>query len=262
MESCIGSTIFRFNSSESEFSHIWSSEYSKLYILRELSPDLNVSTFHSLTNFRRSWPSISLTSLSFIFSCIFVLLSHYLSFRHFSAKQSSSTHHYTRYNAYNHRRGAYGKKQDEGFLEVATFFAVCVWLVPFYRKISTPLSASSLRIDTIPVRSLLESERQRQRPPFSRRDPGSLTPNFDSSNSQFSRSTSFPVLESPHTPTFINDEIRSLLRILHRPLCPSPFVTLFEPHTRFNRRRQVEPNCRSNAKISFTYHRVPTVQFR
>ncbi|GAA5901948.1 Svp26p [Sporobolomyces salmoneus] len=92
--------------------------------------------FIYLTNFRKSWPTISLTSLSFILSCIFVLLSHYLSFRHFSAKQSSANHHYGRYNAYNHRRGAYGKKQDEGFLEVATFFAVCVWLVPFYLFLS------------------------------------------------------------------------------------------------------------------------------
>ncbi|GAA6010877.1 hypothetical protein JCM11491_004578 [Sporobolomyces phaffii] len=89
-----------------------------------------------LTNFRKSWPTISLTSLSFILSCVFVLLSHYLAFRHFSDKQSSSNHHYTRYNAYNHRRGAFGKKQDEGFLEVATFFAVCVWLVPFYLFLS------------------------------------------------------------------------------------------------------------------------------
>ncbi|GAA5924959.1 Svp26p [Sporobolomyces koalae] len=89
-----------------------------------------------LTNFRKSWPTISLTSLSFIFSCIFVLLTHYLSFRHFSAKQSSSKHHYTRYNAYNHRRGAYGNSDNESFLEVATFFAVCVWLVPFYLFLS------------------------------------------------------------------------------------------------------------------------------
>ncbi|GAA6061760.1 hypothetical protein JCM10212_000740 [Sporobolomyces blumeae] len=89
-----------------------------------------------LTNFRRSWPSISLSSLSFLASCFSVLLSHYLSFRHFSAKQSSSKHHYTRYNAYNHRRGAYGAKQEEGFFEVATFFAVCVWLVPFYLFLS------------------------------------------------------------------------------------------------------------------------------
>ncbi|GAA5955447.1 hypothetical protein JCM3765_006782 [Sporobolomyces pararoseus] len=89
-----------------------------------------------LTNFRKSWPTISLTSLSFVLSCIFVLVSHYLSFRHFSAKQSSSNHHYGRYNAYNHRRNARGQKQEESFLEVATFFAVCVWLVPFYLFLS------------------------------------------------------------------------------------------------------------------------------
>ncbi|GAA5871045.1 hypothetical protein JCM16303_001674 [Sporobolomyces ruberrimus] len=117
-----------------------------------------------LTNFRKSWPTISLTSLSFILSCISVLLSHYLSFRHFSAKQSSSTHHYTRYNAYNHRRGAFGKRQDEGFLEVATFFAVCVWLVPFYLFLS--LSAND---------NVLPSSGETPGP--SRRTSTAITPN-------------------------------------------------------------------------------------
>ncbi|GAA5886152.1 hypothetical protein JCM5296_003500 [Sporobolomyces johnsonii] len=92
-----------------------------------------------LQNFSRNWPTISLTSPTFILSCLCVLVSHYLSFRHFSARQSTAAHHYTHYNAYNHRNtkaGGWDNKNKESFLDVATYFAVCIWLVPFYLFLS------------------------------------------------------------------------------------------------------------------------------
>ncbi|GAA5996869.1 Svp26p [Rhodotorula paludigena] len=91
-----------------------------------------------LQNFSRNWPTISLTSVTFIASCLFVLASHFLSFRHFSARTASGhSGRYTHYNAYDPKRGRYGvASHSESFLEVATFFAICVWLVPFYLFLS------------------------------------------------------------------------------------------------------------------------------
>ncbi|GJN87867.1 hypothetical protein Rhopal_000822-T1 [Rhodotorula paludigena] len=94
--------------------------------------------WHLVANFSRNWPTISLTSVTFIASCIFVLASHFLSFRHFSARTASGhSGRYTHYNAYDPKRGRYGvSNHSESFLEVATFFAICVWLVPFYLFLS------------------------------------------------------------------------------------------------------------------------------
>ncbi|GAA5844956.1 hypothetical protein JCM9279_000055 [Rhodotorula babjevae] len=100
-----------------------------------------------LQNFSRTWPTISLTSPTFIASCILVLASHFLSFRHFSARSDAAAHHgrYTHYNAYDSRRSRYGAGHGgaggraggpESFLDVATYFGVCVWLVPFYLFLS------------------------------------------------------------------------------------------------------------------------------
>ncbi|BGP37179.1 erv26 super protein [Rhodotorula kratochvilovae] len=90
-------------------------------------------------NFSRNWPTISLTSATFIASCILVLASHFLSFRYFSARSASVSHNnrYTHYNAYDSRRGRPASgASGESFLDVATYFAVCVWLVPFYLFLS------------------------------------------------------------------------------------------------------------------------------
>ncbi|GAA5831321.1 hypothetical protein JCM11251_007834 [Rhodosporidiobolus azoricus] len=93
-----------------------------------------------LGNFSRSWPVISLTSPIFLLSCASVLLSHFLSFKYFSDHSAHASHHsrggnrYTHYNAYNRGGGTGGKEPT--FLDIATFFAVCVWLVPFYLFLS------------------------------------------------------------------------------------------------------------------------------
>ncbi|GAA5918237.1 hypothetical protein JCM1841_005323 [Sporobolomyces salmonicolor] len=109
-----------------------------------------------LQNFSRNWPTISLTSPTFILSCLCVLFSHYISFRHFSARQSTATHHYTHYNAYNHRNtkaGGWGNTNEESFLDVATYFAVCVWLVPFYLFLSLSANDNVLpSADQLPSR--------------------------------------------------------------------------------------------------------------
>ncbi|GAA5863442.1 hypothetical protein JCM1840_007530 [Sporobolomyces johnsonii] len=114
-----------------------------------------------LQNFSRNWPTISLTSPTFILSCLCVLVSHYLSFRHFSARQSTAAHHYTHYNAYNHRNtkaGGWDNKNKESFLDVATYFAVCIWLVPFYLFLSLSANDNVLPSAGMPPRPSLSSD--------------------------------------------------------------------------------------------------------
>ncbi|GAA5979184.1 hypothetical protein JCM10908_002831 [Rhodotorula pacifica] len=94
-----------------------------------------------LQNFSRHWPVISIKSLTFVASCALVLLTHFLSFRHFSDRSASSHSYHGRsaYGAgYDSRRGRYavGSSHEDSFLDVATYFAVCVWLVPFYLFLS------------------------------------------------------------------------------------------------------------------------------
>ncbi|GAA5973111.1 hypothetical protein JCM8115_005415 [Rhodotorula mucilaginosa] len=95
-----------------------------------------------LQNFSRHWPVISIKSITFVASCLLVLLSHFLSFRYFSDRSASSAnaYHGSGRHSYGHdsRRGRYaaGSGHQDSFLDVATYFAVCVWLVPFYLFLS------------------------------------------------------------------------------------------------------------------------------
>jgi len=94
--------------------------------------DLSVA-LRSLQNFSRTWPSISLTSPAFIASCILVIVSHFASFNYFSERTRGSNYGYNSYNRsgngrWNAHAGHNGK--DDTFLDVATYFGVCVWLCP------------------------------------------------------------------------------------------------------------------------------------
>ncbi|CAO3699776.1 unnamed protein product [Rhizopus microsporus] len=79
----------------------------------------------------KTFPFINLSSIAFISSCILVFADHFLWFRYFTA-------HY------------------KPFMDIAAFFGLCVWLVPFAYFISLsandnalPISDSSF-IDNIP----------------------------------------------------------------------------------------------------------------
>ncbi|KLO19877.1 DUF396-domain-containing protein [Schizopora paradoxa] len=96
-----------------------------------------------LQNFSSSWPLISLTSPSFIASCVLSIANHFLWFFYFSRRSQNARHK-------SHRR--YGAPLEAshtpGFADIATFFAVCVWLVPMFLFLS--LSAND---HTLPVSS-------------------------------------------------------------------------------------------------------------
>ncbi|PCH41457.1 DUF396-domain-containing protein [Wolfiporia cocos MD-104 SS10] len=96
-----------------------------------------------LQNFTASWPFISLTSLSFIASCILVIADHFLWFFYF-ARITQDARHRT------HRPyGTPAKVQNApGFADIATFFGVCVWLVPLFLFLSLSANDNALPINT------------------------------------------------------------------------------------------------------------------
>ncbi|KAK3061985.1 hypothetical protein LTS18_005044 [Coniosporium uncinatum] len=76
-----------------------------------------------MQNLRR-FPIVKLSSPVFISSCVLVLVNHYLWFRHFSSPPTPSPRYSGRYN--------YETDPNiPSFTEVASYFGLCVWLVPF-----------------------------------------------------------------------------------------------------------------------------------
>lgn len=67
-----------------------------------------------------------------------VLVNHYFWFRHFSDAQAQ---------AYNNMRSYYDKPEGPSFTQIASYFGICVWLVPFALFVS--LSASDNVLPTI-----------------------------------------------------------------------------------------------------------------
>ena len=72
-----------------------------------------------MQNLRR-FPIVKLTDPIFLLSCALVLINHWLWFRHFSLPPQS-----------NGRYNFYDQPQVPSFTEVASFFGLNVWLVPF-----------------------------------------------------------------------------------------------------------------------------------
>lgn len=69
---------------------------------------------------------------------VLVLVNHYFWFRHFSAAQQRS---------YSRMSSMYDQPDVPSFTEIASFFGLCVWLVPFALFVS--LSASDNVLPTI-----------------------------------------------------------------------------------------------------------------
>lgn len=70
----------------------------------------------------KRFPVISLTSVSFIASCVLVLLNHFLWFRYFSKVEIPPQFKFD---------PTYIPQRRATFAEVASFFCFCVWFVPF-----------------------------------------------------------------------------------------------------------------------------------
>jgi Transmembrane adaptor Erv26 len=98
-----------------------------------------------LTNFTPAWPLISLSSLSFIGSCILVLADHFVWFFYFSKRSQEG-----RYVPRRDRHSSDGwilpqePKPILSFLDIATFFGICVWLVPLFLFLSLSANDNAL----------------------------------------------------------------------------------------------------------------------
>ena len=94
-----------------------------------------------LQNFSYTWPVISLTSVSFIGSCVFVITDHFLWFFYFSrASQDGRQSSARRYGTYQ------PPKSTHSFAEIATFFGICVWLAPLFLFLSLSANDNALPI--------------------------------------------------------------------------------------------------------------------
>lgn len=97
-----------------------------------------------LQNFSKTWPFISLSNLTFVASCVLVILDHFAWFFYFSnrAKETGNSAYAPRHRPASYRGPRYGadvranSHGDLTFMDVATFFGVCVWLVPFFLFLS------------------------------------------------------------------------------------------------------------------------------
>ncbi|KAL3230972.1 Protein SVP26 [Nakaseomyces bracarensis] len=83
------------------------------------------------------FPIISLASPTFISSCILVVLNHYLWFRYFNHIEIPPQFAYD---------PNYMPRKRASFAEVASFFALCVWFIPFALFVS--LSAGDYLLAT------------------------------------------------------------------------------------------------------------------
>ena len=91
-----------------------------------------------LGNMRR-FPYVQLSDPLFLMSIVLVLLDHYIWFRHFAQTQQR---------AYQNMSSYYDTPKDvPTFAQIASYFGICVWLVPFALFVS--LSASDNVLPTM-----------------------------------------------------------------------------------------------------------------
>lgn len=88
-----------------------------------------------LQNFSHTWPLISLTSPSFLASCVLVIADHFIWFFHF-ARITNEARHLRTYR---------GLTVDvPNFTEIASFFGLCVWLAPLFLFLSLSANDNAL----------------------------------------------------------------------------------------------------------------------
>ncbi|KAI0774429.1 transmembrane adaptor Erv26-domain-containing protein [Fomes fomentarius] len=95
-----------------------------------------------LQNFTPSWPFISLTSLSFIGSCVLVVLDHFLWFFYFAQLTQE-----VRHRAHRSYRGPPLPHAVPNFGDITTFFGVCVWLAPLFLFLSLSANDNALPVN-------------------------------------------------------------------------------------------------------------------
>ncbi len=95
-----------------------------------------------LQNFTSSWPLISLSSASFVGSCVLVVLDHFMWFFYFARITQEARHR-----AHRSYRGPPMAHPVPNFGEIATFFGICVWLVPLFLFLSLSANDNALPLN-------------------------------------------------------------------------------------------------------------------
>ena len=90
-----------------------------------------------LQTFSNTWPLISLSSASFIASCIMVIVNHFMWFFHFShlSQAARGTRYYT-------------GPRLHSIAEITTFFVIFVWLAPLFLFLSLSANDSALPVSS------------------------------------------------------------------------------------------------------------------
>jgi len=93
-----------------------------------------------LQNFSMTWPLISLTSPTFILSCIAVVADHFLWFSYFAQQaQQARQWHRGRFTP-----GASPDLVHHSFWETTSFFGTCVWMIPLFLFLSLSANDNAL----------------------------------------------------------------------------------------------------------------------
>lgn len=96
-----------------------------------------------LSNFGSTWPFISLTSPRFLLSCVLVVADHFTWFFHFAHRAQEAKKY--RAPRYGYGRQHQSTKDDAPpFMDVAAFFAICVWFVPLFLFLSLSANDNAL----------------------------------------------------------------------------------------------------------------------
>lgn len=95
--------------------------------------------FVYLQNFTPTWPFISLSSLSFLGSCVLVVVDHFLWFFYFARITQEARHR-----AHRSYRGPPLPHAVPNFGDIATFFGICVWLAPLFLFLSLSANDNAL----------------------------------------------------------------------------------------------------------------------
>lgn len=91
----------------------------------------------------RTFPIISLTSVSFMSSCVLAVLNHFIWFFHFNGLAQAAR---ARESRWRYRHPTASKIEVPSFLDVSTFFVICVWLVPLFLFLSLTANENTLPV--------------------------------------------------------------------------------------------------------------------
>ena len=99
-----------------------------------------------LMNFSAQWPAVSLQSPAFIASCVLAIINHFAWFFYFSERSREAHAAVQRGMRAGSRLGA--DRRAPGFADVATFFGLCVWLVPLFLFLSLSANDNALPVSS------------------------------------------------------------------------------------------------------------------